>query len=287
MPKKIIITETQLNQILSEELGIAKEVAVASKQLKQDLFNHIEEKKEGVFHFLDLTIQYKVWEFKNEEEFYLWYDEHSDEYVNGYSFSAKTLYLTIICINGDYNVASLNDTIMHELEHYYQAKMAGRTFGNNNAYYNAYSNMNNFNAYISNISRIEYFSNHVEIDAFVNGAYNAATEMVIEDYNSFIEKTDLKLLKQNLVDAYNFFKSAEFKGIFFNEMLEFIKRNRYYHNCHNISKLRNDICKKCQEAYTYFVRKSSRAYALLQNKENELRQANSQMHFDKLKRYGG
>ena len=283
MSKKIIITEEQFQQILNEELGIAKEVPKASKELKKELFTRIENNHSGEFNFLDILVKYNVYSFENETDFLDWFDSTYD-YVNGYSYDDKTLYLTIIQIAGDYNVASINDTIQHELEHYYQTKMAGHNF-TNSAYDNAVKKMNEYNAYIKHISRIEYYSNHIEIDAFVNGAYYAVQDMNITDYDTFIESTDLQRVRDSLKDAYNFFISANFSGLFFNEMLEFIKRNGYYNNCVNLNELRNKICDKCQKAYSYFVRKSSRAYALIQNENCEKNKVNSQMNYEKLMHY--
>ena len=128
MDKKIIITEEQLNHIINEALGIAKNVANASKELKKQLFNEIELNGNGTFDFLDLKVKYKTFSFNNNEDFYNWYDDNYKEIVNGYSFEENTLYLTLIVINGDYNISALNDTIQHELEHYYQCKMAGHGF---------------------------------------------------------------------------------------------------------------------------------------------------------------
>lgn len=284
MGKKIIITEEQFRQILNEELGIAKVVTDASRELKNELFKRINYSNSGEFEFHDINVKYNVYSFVDDEEFLMWYDTNYDQYVNGYSFVNKTLTLTIIKIGVDYNVASLNDTIQHELEHYYQTKMAGHDFSND-SYNNAYSKLEDYNAYIQNVSIIEYYSSHVEIDAFVNGAYAAAQNMNILDYESFINHTDLKFVKDKLKNAYTFFEKAEFHGIFFNEMLEFIKRNGYYTNCNDVKKLRKEICQRCQNAYTYFVRKTSRAFALIQNEKNERIALQSKNNVRKLMHY--
>ena len=263
MIKKIIITEEQLKQILGESLGIAKQVTDISKSLKIRLFKELELAEEGSFDFLDFKVCFKKINFEKIEEFYNWYDTNYQQVINGYSFKKNTLYLTLIIINGDYNVSALNDTIQHELEHYYQCKMAGHDFASPE-YNNAYYKMNDYNDYIKHVSRIEYFSRHTEIDAFINGAYFAAEELEVSTYESFIEQTELKYIKKSLLEAYAFFKSVKFEGLFFNEMVYFIKTNNYYNNCDDYKKLRQKICNKCKDVYEYFIRKSSRAYALIQ-----------------------
>ena len=66
MSKRIIITEEQLNKILTEELGIAKEVSKASKELKKELFLNIEKNDKGAFDFIDFKVLYNVFRFKTE-----------------------------------------------------------------------------------------------------------------------------------------------------------------------------------------------------------------------------
>ena len=284
MSKNILITEEQLNFIINEELGIAKKVSELSEKLKNELFYQIEKKDNNSFEFEDIKVVYNVYRFSNQENFYTWFDNNPTKYINGYSYSKKTLFLTIININNRFNIASLNDIIQHELEHYYQSKMAGHSFGKT-SYNNAYLKYHDFNDYIRYISRIEYFSKHFEIDGWVNGAYFAAKELDIIDYNSFIESTDLKEIKMSLKNAYNFFKNVKFDGMFFDEMLLFIKKNHYYKNCNDLKNLRNKICEKCKKTYRYFIKKSSRAFALLHiEKENELKM-NSKLNFNNFKNY--
>ena len=55
MGKKIFLTEEQLNIIIQEELGIAREVSKASSELKNKLYSYIAEgDNEGEFNFLDI-----------------------------------------------------------------------------------------------------------------------------------------------------------------------------------------------------------------------------------------
>ena len=52
MGKKIFLTEEQLNIIIQEELGIAREVSKASSELKNKLYSYIAEgDNEGEFNF--------------------------------------------------------------------------------------------------------------------------------------------------------------------------------------------------------------------------------------------
>ena len=81
--------------------------------------------------------------------------------------------------------------------------------------------MNDYNPYIRHISKIEYFAKHIEIDAFVNGAYYTVEEEPITTFDSFIEKTELKHIKNSLLEAYSFFNSVKFDGIF---QVDIIKR---------------------------------------------------------------
>lgn len=284
MKKKIIITESQFQQILNEEMGISKEVYNASKELKKELFNRLDSNPVGEFNFLDIIVKYHVYFFETECDFIDWFDNNPTSYLNGYSSEEKTMILTIISIDGNINVSALNDTIQHELEHYYQTKMANNSF-TSQSYINAYNKLNDYNDYIRYASIIEYYSKHIEIDALVNGAYYAVEGKRIDDYQSFIESTEIKYVKEKLREAYNFFKSCPFQGYFYSELIVFIKCNNYYRNWGDASKLRGEICKRCQDAYTYFVRKTSRVYALIQNQKEEELKINSQMSLRKYNTY--
>lgn len=281
MGKKIFLTEEQLNIIIQEELGIAREVSKGSSELKNKLYSYIAEgDNEGEFNFLDIKIKYKVFNFKDIEEFYDWYDNHYKEVINGYSYNDKILYLSIIKIDGTHDAASLNDTIQHELEHYYQCKMAGKSFGKP-VYGKVVNKMNDFNEYIKYLSIIEYYSNHIEIDACVNGAYFSVKDIKLKDYNSFIENSELKYIKEKLLKAYNFFSNIPFKGIFFDSMIIFIKENGLYKDCENVVKLRNKILDKWLYTYNYFIKKSSRAYALIKNEEEQISKSENDIFIKK------
>ena len=142
--------------------------------------------------------------------------------------------------------------------------------------------MNDYNPYIRHISKIEYFAKHIEIDAFVNGAYYTVEEEPITTFDSFIEKTELKHIKNSLLEAYSFFNSVKFDGIFFNEMIFFIKRNGYYKNCENYKMLRKKILQKCKNVYEYFIKKSSKVYALIKIESDEREKEKSNMNISKI-----
>ena len=267
MGKKIFFTENQLKEILNEELGIAKLVSDYSRELKYILYNHINSSNEGEFDFKDIKIIYKVYNFNTEEEYFDWIYNNTDNIINGYSFNNKTLYLTILKIKDNFDVRALDETIQHELEHYYQTKMAGKDFSSEK-YQNLYKYIDDYNDYIKYISLIEYFNN-IEIDAFINGAYNSVKELKVKNYNDFIENTDLKIIKNTFNDAYNFFANCLFSGPFFIEMINFINRNKLYKNSDNLKSLRKNILNKIEEKYNYFIRKTSRTYALIIKENND------------------
>lgn len=282
--KKILITEEQLNMVLQEELGIAREVTKLCMDLKQILYNKIEEAPEGEFNFLDIKVKYHVYSFNSEQDFWNWFQVEPSLYINGYSYKDKLLILTIININGNYNVSMLNDTIQHELEHYYQTKNAKKSFVSS-SYKNAFNKMDDYNLYIKWIYNLEYYSKKFEIDAIVNGAYAVAKDKELSDFNAFIEETELKDVKEKLYNIFDFFNNIKFDGLFYNEMIGFILTNDLYKNCKDVSKLRKCILNKCQNAYDYFIRKSSRAYTLIKMEQEKHNSIKSNRDLEKLKRY--
>ena len=69
-------------------------------------------------------------------------------------------------------------------------------------------------------------------------------------------------------------------------MIIFIKENGLYKDCENITKLRNKILDKWLYTYNYFIKKSSRAYALIKNEEEQISKSENDIFIKKLLKKG-
>ena len=165
--KRIFITEQQFNTLLNEELGIAKNVIAISDNIEKI-----------VFPFLDSD------EMKLSESYY----KNPEPFKNGYSKDDKTIYLPFITIDGILSVDNIENTIQHEVEHYWQCKNK-KTPLSTNHYQELVSLIDNNNPYISTIAEIIFLSKKFEIDAEINGAFaELKTKTNIKTINDVFRK---------------------------------------------------------------------------------------------------
>ncbi|MBR6516922.1 MAG: hypothetical protein IKT40_08830 [Bacilli bacterium] len=259
------MTEEQVKLILAEELGIAKKVVNLTQEIQNNIFDSLNNNITNDNFLVDsnnLTISWKVIEFNNESELYSWLDNNIDQYINGYSKEKQTIYLTMLSINQTIDIDNLKDTIQHEVHHYYQESKKPKN-KNQEAYNEVIKNFNAINPYLMHFARLMYFNNKFEIEAYVNGAYNVSINKDIESFDDFINSTDLKRIKEILNDGYNFFKNCDFNSYSFASLLVFIKKYNFIKNNGDLKMLRDNILKLYNNLYQYFIKKASRAYALI------------------------
>jgi len=274
MSKKIIVNEKQYQKLLDlikEELGISDEVKRITHEIEKkfnDEVGEMTENKHGIFFVDDLKVEWKLLLFDNIENFSTWYSINSEEYKNGYSTSENTMYLTVIAIGDEYNISDTLDTIQHEVEHYYQTKMKKGSLSTEK-YQLAVQYFQSNNQYLSNFSKLIYFSKRFEIDAYVNDAYNSVRYKRVNSYEDFIEKTELNNVLKTLTTIKKFFNNAPFNTPNFLTMEKFIKENEFiiFNDEKELREKLNDIIEK---SYDYFLRKTAKVWVKIR-KENEER----------------
>lgn len=270
MAKKLFVNERQyrkLLELIKEEMGIADEVTRISKDIERRFFAEVgdmTENKSGAFYVDDLKVVWKLLVFDNSETFSDWYSVNYKEYKNGYSRDENTLYMTIIKTGGEVNINDILDTIQHEVEHYYQIKMKNGSLSTDK-YQTAVSHFRSHNMYLSNFSKLIYFSKRFEIDAYVNGAYNAASNGDVSTYEEFVQSTELKNLLSTIQTNKKFFTNAPFDTPEFYTLVGFIRKEEFF-NFKDEKDLRRKLLEICDETYDYFLKKSARAWTLLDRK---------------------
>lgn len=270
MAKRIIITEEQFNQILKEELGIAKEVILLTKEIENKIDYLLKNNQTGTLNISDgLKLNFNYFNFNDYEELNSWLQTNYSKNKNGYSFSKNTIYITIIAVNNMFDTNVLSDTIQHEVHHYYQAKKSGKSFSSDK-YQLIAKNMASNNDYLKYLNQMLYFSKKFEIEGWINGAYNVYKNNRITSYKDFIDNTELYKVDGILKDVFDFFSTEPFYGIKFQQMLIYISDNGLYKNVENLKELRKKILDDCQNTYNMFVRKASRAFCLLKQEYDDL-----------------
>ena len=174
MSLKLILTEEQFNFLLNEELGIAKEVVKISKIIEKNVYKFLDEKKDSdsIVILDDLFLSMRKIYFNTFNEFTIAFENNSDVYLNGYSYENETIYLTFLYINEKpYIMDNIENTIQHEVAHYWQCKNKNNTLGSTH-YNEIIKYFYSENEIIATIAQLLYSSKHFEIDAQINGAFN-------------------------------------------------------------------------------------------------------------------
>lgn len=187
--EEIILKEAiikKLNIIIAEELGINSKVSLLSdyiiREIKKSVINtktspsnlediSIKENKIEVNGFENpITIVYKCFIYKDENSYKM-----NHQRMVQYFISSKTIYdtihLNIECVGGYFMPQTLDDTIYHEIEHIFQKKMMGKSFGGKELYKRALRLKRIKDEYANAIGNIIYLSRKFEQDAYVNGLY--------------------------------------------------------------------------------------------------------------------
>lgn len=202
---KNVVLEDKVNKIINEELGIADEVSNLTNIIEKKLMNLI---KNNVYEnnftvktkFSELSVEYALKDFENENEANMWivYGRGND----GYSYRNNTLYISIVSINGNIDYNGLADTIQHECTHYWEMKSMGKDLYNSN-YQDVINGIRDRNEYVSMTYSVIYYSHKNELNAFVSGAYASAMrkKRQYRNYKEFI-------IDNGISEPYNELKDA-------------------------------------------------------------------------------
>lgn len=179
------------DKLLTEELSIAKDVYIDARNICQMLRKNIAVTKSSPFNMdgmefkygsfssplsfaKEMKIVWKYYNFSNEQIFKKKYIKVPSN--NSFDEKANKLNITVFAISDNIETRTIEDTIMHEIEHLYQhIKSNGDLLKNIKdkiAYHNSSINkQNSNNNAIRAIGDVFYFSKKFEQDGQINGAY--------------------------------------------------------------------------------------------------------------------
>lgn len=171
--KKVYVTESQFQDILNEELSIAKETVAMSKQIIDTILEHLE-KGERCFLFNTLwntRVNVIIYQFKNNKELSEWLDVDGDSKLyNGFSFQENTFYIRGVEVNDNIDMDIIENNVYHEVEHFIQSLKKGKPL-TGKSYDIIAKHMNNSDIIVSFVCELLYFTTKFELDASVNGFY--------------------------------------------------------------------------------------------------------------------
>jgi hypothetical protein len=273
MSKKIYTTEAQLKKLITEKLGIAKKVVEISNEIEKYVYTFLDSDSttEDINIYDDLKLSLKKLFYATIEEFYSDYEKDKTVYKNGYSYNDKTIYFTFIIINNILNMGdNVENTIQHEVEHYWQCKQKGCSLSSPH-YQEITSLINSNNYYISVIAKLLYYSKKFEIDAQINGAYNQIKNInYINDVDSLFDNTELGMVNNILLNLKNTVQSSDYSNSNVVYALNFININEKLRSRKNKPFNQKRLINIVNKTIDYVYRKIAKMLALhIEDKKNK------------------
>ena len=264
--------EEQIDNIINEELGIADEVVRLANLIERQVYSLIgqgvNEKTFNVKTELsDVNVDYTFKEFNTEEELVSWFKE--TRRYDGYSYQENTIYLSICMLDGKLDKIDLNDTIMHECNHYWECKKSGKT-AYNDVYDIITNGISNWNPCISTLCEILYYCDEHEINSFVNGTYSTAMKKKkhYNSYKQFIADNSVNKPYLLLRNAEKTIKEFEQESNTYYFLAEFWFINNGIFDCET-NEVGDKIILVARYAYNYLIKRIGKAFALYTAKLKE------------------
>lgn len=264
MNKKIYITESQLQNILNEELSIAKETVELSKTIINSIFAHIEhnEREFTIDAPYNTKINVIIYSFESNKELSKWLDVNGNSKLfNGFSFKDNTFYIRGIEINGDIDCSIIENNVYHEVEHFIQSLKKGKPLTGKK--YNIISKyMNSDDIVVSFVCTLLYFTTKFELDAYINGFYSDLKKMDLGrmTLSDILEQTECGiLLKKFITWKDNLDKWTKTLTINAGRIKLY---NLGVVKYTNLEDLKNFLIKRLNKSQTYLLKRVGKVYAL-------------------------
>lgn len=283
--KRIIITEEQFNTLLNEELGIAKNVVIISDRIEKIVYPFLNSNKlnhsEQVLNDLKLVLSKHY--FNNIDEYNNSYYDNPENFKNGFSKDDNTIYLQFIIIDDALCIDNIENTIQHEVEHYWQCKNK-KTPISTNHYQELVKLIDNNNPYISTIAEIIFLSKKFEIDAEINGAFaELKTKDKIKTISDVLDNTEVGKLYEKLKNIKISINSWDYNSYIVKYSFNIINLNKQVRGERKKNITKNYLNKLLDNTIEYFIYKIGRMLSLHIQQKNKNNLKNSQKKFAHLK----
>lgn len=257
--------DERIRKAVQESLGLATQVLKITQDIENEIIRIYDASPkngdiEKTFYVGDLRVVFKHHFIGNEPK-----NSFNDIGKNGYAFDENTIYLYNESSCGEeIDLNSLFDSVQHEVEHYWQSKNSKKKFSTSK-YQRIVDGMRSSNNVIYTVCFLLYLSRRIEIDAYVNGAYNILKRYNYTTYKEFIEKTDLIKIFKVLGNIENDIKNFKENTPIFRMAEIYVKDNGILNNGINKKKLlilldntRKYLYKKIGRAWAYYVKEGDR-----------------------------
>lgn len=255
------------NQLKDEAFRICGEIVKSIKNTPTLPFNikNVSFKGNNVFTTFfgeKINIIYKFYNFFYKED----YDNNHEkiDVDNRSSYMNKVIYITIFAISGNIIANMFNDTMYHELEHFYQSKNSNKEVGNKQIYKIALwlKNSGYKDNYI--VGDAIYLTRDFEQDAYINGLYGFLIDGCTSKYDvtEKLKRSDAYDVLYRLKHHFNYILNNKEKVDYvlkqskinfnYNNFINMIKKaiNRFENKIGKVViKVNNDIIEKY--GYTY------------------------------------
>lgn len=182
------LNESALRKLITEELGISRDIADKAEEvynmLVNDISSNTQNKRKGnwwsvqeggfTFRFMDTNVyvSYSCTDYDAEdadiaETFGTSHDASSVMTDSGSAF----MFINAVSVKGRLHASQTRDGIQHELEHIYQQVMSGERFNDSSAYAEIVTMMHFGDRFEQKVGRLLYGCVRSEQDGFVNGMY--------------------------------------------------------------------------------------------------------------------
>lgn len=263
------MTEEQINRIIDEERGIAREVINLTNEIEQRI-QSIEAVpfKEYLVEINDLSINYMLTSFPTLEKAYDWYSNNKRN--DGYSFNEKCLYLTLTFINNECDYSEFRNTIQHEVEHYWQSKNANKCISTNRYSLISRECFYSENPIVRYICSLLYFSYKFEIDAYINGAFNTAvkSDERINDYKEYIQKTGLAHIYDTLKNSFKKLDKYSTENLYFLTSINYLKALNVFPKNYQSKQIIDFLKKRTSRSFKYLVKQIGKSFSLYSEKQS-------------------
>lgn len=273
--------EYNLNNILIESGGISKEVVKETDRIKKLISKHLSQVNgrslnngiaqckvsfddtvfNDTYHFNVSMINYRYYE--------LWRDYHkqykakTDAYIDR---DKKILSINIFAIEGEIVVQSFENSLHHELQHYFDVEKSGYTWATDDLYKLSLKLINTKKSEVNNNEETEeivnfigylfYISFQGEQQGFANGLYSYLKYSKVPKNSRSVDNFARHDQSFRLLEILRALKNL-FLGIikseYLNDALEYI--NQHTNKNFTIDKL----CKMCDKVERDFSKKINRA----------------------------
>lgn len=173
-----------IDRMIIEERGIAFEVTEIVNSIGKEIENNINQTSSLPYNIngitfkkgqntinkfnIDISVWWNYYSYSSEDLMKL----YPPKKINSFNKTLKTVYLTIVAINGIINRQDMYESLQHEIQHLFEIEKRGKTYNDTDLYQFATKILAQpLTEYETILANIIYLSRKYEQNAYINGLY--------------------------------------------------------------------------------------------------------------------